>query len=416
MPAYTVPELSEMALAQIPAAVRGMARRKLARREKKLELTACLCSEFEFFEQQFNLAMAADSSADMLSVAVGIDPENLQAILDAIIKFLTDIAPLIKLFIDLLTVFLIVLALSAPASAQAVWGNRTYTSRVCSNPRCAMCASIQQQLSAQRVMQSVPVSSQSTEMEAYTVQVRVCQNGVCSYRNETRYRPRVAARAARLEARAENLQRRVAYTVSVPVVTRVKRCNGRQCWYENVTTYRTETRYRMEPAEPQAMIGPQRATPNSVARIQAQTNAVIKEAAQAPTPFDAVAAMIRLIQPAAGDVVYDLGSGDGRVLVAATVGGAKAVGIEIDPDKVADSRTMATVFGVQDKIKVYEGDILDYDLGQCMLVTMYLYPELMEAVAEKLPNGCKVWSYMHGLPGATKHEVDGYEFYEWTKA
>jgi SAM-dependent methyltransferase len=247
-------------------------------------------------------------------------------------------------------------------------------------------------------MQSVPVASQSSEMEAYTVQVRVCQNGVCSYRTETRYRPRVAARAARLEARAENLQRRVAYTVSVPVVTRVKRCNGRQCWYENVTTYRTETRYRMEPAEPLSSVQPS------------------KEAAQAPTPFDAVAAMIRLIQPTAGDVVYDLGSGDGRVLVAATVGGAKAVGIEIDPDKVADARTMASVFGVQDKIKVYEGDILDYDLAQCRLVTMYLYPELMEQIAEKLPSGCKVWSYMHGLPGATKHEVDGYEFYEWIKA
>ena len=64
---------------------------------------------------------------------------------------------------------------------------------------------------------------------------------------------------------------------------------------------------------------------------------------------------------------------------------------------------------------MYEGDVLAYNLDQCKLVTMYLYPELMEQVAEKLPVGCKVWTYMHGLPGAKKHEVGGYEFYEWTK-
>jgi hypothetical protein len=447
MPAYTVPELSEMALAQIPAAVRGMARRKLARREKKLELTACLCSEFEFFEQQLNLEMAADSSADMLSVAVGIDPENLQAILDAIIKFLTDIAPLIKLFIDLLTVVLIVLALSAPASAQTVWwgdgpgGYRDgwYTHPPCNNDgtngkkMCLMCwgpdgiAARQErarQLSAE-AMQNVryvsqPASGASSEMEAYAVQVPVtkqvqrCRSvglfgrqkqcymeTVTVMETQTRYRPRVAARAAWLQSRAVNAMRKVAYTIQVPVTKRV--CIGKdsqgRCIFGNVTTMETRTEYRMEPVE-----APKQTTPEE------------KAAAQAPTPFDAVAAMIKLIQPTAGDVVYDLGSGDGRVLVAATVGGAKAVGIEIDPDKVADSRTMASVFGVQDKIKVYEGDILDYDLEQCRLVTMYLYPELMEAVAEKLPPGCKVWSYMHGLPGATKHEVDGYEFYEWTKA
>lgn len=452
MPAYTVPELAEMALAQIPAAVRGMARRKLARREKKLELTACLCSEFEFFEQQLNLEMAADSSADMLSVPVGIDQENLQAILDAIIKFLTDIAPLIKLFIDLLTVVLIVLALSSPVSAQTVWwgdgpgGQRDgwYTYPPCNNDGtngkrlCDMCwgpggiAARQQRVNqlAAEAMQNVryvsqPASGASSDMEAYTVQVPVtkqvqrCRSvglfgrqkqcymeTVTVMETQTCYRPLVAARAAWLQSRAVNAMRKVAYTVQVPVTKRV--CIGKdsqgRCIFGDATTMETRTEYRMEPVE-----APKQPTPEEQA------------AAQAPTPYEAVAAMIKLIKESQDDpeeeiVLHDFGSGDGRILIAGATAGFKTVGIEIDPELVASSREMAAVFGVADDVMVYEGDILDYDLEQCRTTTMYLYPQLMEQVAEKLPNGCKVWSYMHSLPGARKHTVDGYEFYEWTKA
>lgn len=291
------------------------------------------------------------------------------------------------------------------ADAQvAVWGNRTYTSRVCSNPRCAMCASIQAQLQQPRQVAQAPVSAPQSDMvatqEAYTV--KVCTNGVCRY--ETRYRTVMRPRPVQAAAKAVvDTMRRVAYTVSVPVVTRVKRCSNGRCWYENVTTYRTETRYRMEPVEPQAS-------------ITQPATFVSTEAAQAPTPHEAVAALIGLINPNKGEVLYDLGSGDGRMLIAAATSGIKSVGIEIDRDSVEISRETASIFGVDRYVRVYEGDILDYDLSQCRLVTMYLYPELMDQVAAKLPSGCKVWSYMHGLPGAKRHDVGEFTFYEWVKS
>jgi hypothetical protein len=338
------------------------------------------------------------------------------------------------------------------ADAQTVWwgdgpgGQRDgwYTHPPCNNdgtngkPMCKMCwgpngiAARQErvnQLSAQ-AMQNVRYVSQptsvSSDMEAYTVQVPVTKQvkrckavGLfgrqtqCYYETvtvmetQTRYRPRVAAKVARLEARAANAMRRVAYTVKVPVTKRV--CIGKdnqgRCIFGNVTTYETKTEYRMEPVEPQAT--------NHIPDV---SKMVSKEAAQSPTPYEAVAAMIRLINPDENEVLYDLGSGDGRVLIAGAVAGAKTVGIELDPKMVKESKEMLEVFGVSDRVKVYQGDILTYNLNQCQLVTMYLYPELMEQVVEKLPSGCKVWTYLHGLPGAKKHEVDGYTFYEWIKA
>lgn len=316
-------------------------------------------------------------------------------------------------------IFLIACIVPSLVDAQTVWwgdgpgGYRDgyYTHPPCNNDGtngkrlCEMCWGPDGIAARQAVVRQKQVTvPQQTEMvamqEAYTV--KVCRNGVCRY--ETRYRTVMRPRPVQAATKAvAGAMRRVAYTVSVPVVTRVKRCNGRQCWYENVTTMRTETRYRMEPVEPQAS-------------ITQPATFVSTEAAQAPTPYEAVAAMIRLIGPTAGDVVYDLGCGDGRVLVAASVCGAKSVGIEIDKQQAEQAREVASVFGVSDKVRVYDGDILDYDLSNCRLVTMYLYPELMDQVAAKLPSGCKVWSYMHGLPGAKRHDVGEFTFYEWVKS
>jgi hypothetical protein len=141
---YTVPELSEMAVMQLPRAVRGAARRKLARREKKLELTAHLCSEFESVEIQMEQVVAGNSGADLLATPISIDPENLQAILDAIIRFITELAPLIKLLIDLLGVMLFICLLTLPSTAvaQCSGSSNTVSSLVSSQGRMGILARV----------------------------------------------------------------------------------------------------------------------------------------------------------------------------------------------------------------------------------------------------------------------------------
>jgi hypothetical protein len=117
---YTVPQLVDMAVEErIPRAVRGMARRKLARNADKMQLAASLASEFPEIEMQFEAAYSADSRADLLGLSLAIDPENLASILDAIIKFLTDLAPLIKLFLTLFAGLMVAFILSLPSSAIA---------------------------------------------------------------------------------------------------------------------------------------------------------------------------------------------------------------------------------------------------------------------------------------------------------
>lgn len=135
-----------------------------------------------------------------------------------------------------------------------------------------------------------------------------------------------------------------------------------------------------------------------------------------PSPQEAVDALISLINPTPRDVVYDLGSGDGRVLTTAALKGARAVGIELNPDSVEISEGRARILGVADRIKVYHGDILDYDLGDVRIATMFLFPELMTEVIKKLPSGCRVYSYIHPLPtGAIKHEFGTHVYWEWLK-
>jgi hypothetical protein len=133
-----------MAVMQLPRAVRGAARRKLARREKKLELTAHLCSEFESVEIQMEQVVAGNSGADLLATPISIDPENLQAILDAIIRFITELAPLIKLLIDLLAVMLFICLLTLPSTAvaQCSGSSNTVSSLVSSQGRMGILARV----------------------------------------------------------------------------------------------------------------------------------------------------------------------------------------------------------------------------------------------------------------------------------
>jgi SAM-dependent methyltransferase len=104
-----------------------------------------------------------------------------------------------------------------------------------------------------------------------------------------------------------------------------------------------------------------------------------------PSPSEVVDAMLRLAGVAAGDVVYDLGSGDGRIVIeAARQFGARGVGIELDPALVADAVRRAEAAGVADRVRFFEGDIFTSDLSGATVVTLYLLTSINDRLRPKL--------------------------------
>ena len=103
------------------------------------------------------------------------------------------------------------------------------------------------------------------------------------------------------------------------------------------------------------------------------------------TPHEVVAQMLRLAGVGRNDVVYDLGSGDGRLVIAAARDfGARGVGVEIDPRLVARSVESARRAGVGDRVTFREQDLLQTDLADATVVTLYLSPALNLRLRPKL--------------------------------
>ena len=94
-----------------------------------------------------------------------------------------------------------------------------------------------------------------------------------------------------------------------------------------------------------------------------------------PTPPEVVSRILELAEIKPGDVLYDLGSGDGRIVVAAAQRfGIRAVGFEIDPVLVKDSRQIIKRAGLEELVEIREQDIRVIDFSPASVVTMYLYP------------------------------------------
>jgi SAM-dependent methyltransferase len=119
--------------------------------------------------------------------------------------------------------------------------------------------------------------------------------------------------------------------------------------------------------------------------------AVVERPAQVPgiyfaaTPQPVVEAMLKLARVAADDVVYDLGSGDGRIVViAAQLFGARGVGVELRSDLVAISRQVALEGDVADRVTFVEGDLFTTDISGATVVTMWLSESLNMRLQPKL--------------------------------
>ncbi len=101
-----------------------------------------------------------------------------------------------------------------------------------------------------------------------------------------------------------------------------------------------------------------------------------KDVIWVPTPEELITAMLDMAKVTQNDYVIDLGSGDGRIVIAAAKRGARALGVEYNPDMVELSRKNAQKEGVSDKAKFVQGDIFATDFSQATVITMYLLPDL----------------------------------------
>lgn len=109
-----------------------------------------------------------------------------------------------------------------------------------------------------------------------------------------------------------------------------------------------------------------------------------------PTHLDIVDEMLAMARVGPNDVLYDLGSGDGRIVIAAAKQfGTRGVGYDIDPDRVREANANARRAGVTDKVKFVHGDIFAADIKDATVVTLYLLPDVNLRLRPKLLSDLK---------------------------
>ncbi|HWP34000.1 MAG TPA: class I SAM-dependent methyltransferase [Thermodesulfobacteriota bacterium] len=140
-----------------------------------------------------------------------------------------------------------------------------------------------------------------------------------------------------------------------------------------------------------------------------------------PTPEEVVDAMLKVANVTKNDIVYDLGSGDGRIVIAAAKKyGARGVGIEIDPERIREANENARKAGVEHLVRFVHGDIFTADFSEATVVTMYLLPSVNMRLRPRLLNelrpGTRIVSHSFDL-GDWKPDktlvVDGRTVYFW---
>ena len=142
-----------------------------------------------------------------------------------------------------------------------------------------------------------------------------------------------------------------------------------------------------------------------------------------PTPQDVVEAMLDVAKVGRGDVLYDLGSGDGRIPITAAQRHqvARAVGIDINPDRIREANENRAKAGVEDRVTFVNGDLFESNLGDATVITLYLLPtlnlKLLPKLLKEVKPGTRVVSHAFDM-GSWKPEktltVGGRSVYFWT--
>lgn len=133
-----------------------------------------------------------------------------------------------------------------------------------------------------------------------------------------------------------------------------------------------------------------------------------------PTSKRVVKKMLEMAESNSEDVVYDLGSGDGRIVMeAAKRYGSMAVGVEADPIRVLWSRIMVRIFRLQNKVKITWKNIFNQDISDATVVTLFLWKNINQKLKPKLLDelkpGTRIVSYIWTFEGWEPIKTDNYE-------
>jgi len=162
----------------------------------------------------------------------------------------------------------------------------------------------------------------------------------------------------------------------------------------------------------------------ALAQAQAQTGpARPLDVPYVPTPQAVVNRMLDIAQIGKDDLIYDLGCGDGRIVItAAKVHGARGVGIDLNPQRIAEANKNASNAGVGDNVKFLVGDLFKTDFSEATVVTLYLLPsinrQLRPQLWKQLKVGTRVVSHDFDMgpewPPQKVEKVNGKTIYYWT--
>jgi SAM-dependent methyltransferase len=140
-----------------------------------------------------------------------------------------------------------------------------------------------------------------------------------------------------------------------------------------------------------------------------------------PSPENVVAEMLKTAEVKKTDLVYDLGCGDGRIVVAAAKDyGAHAVGVDSNPDRIREANENASKAGVTDLVAFHQNDLFKEDISKATVVTLYLLPsvnlKLRPRLLKELRPGSRIVSHdfdMGEWAADKQVEVDGHTVYFW---
>lgn len=141
-----------------------------------------------------------------------------------------------------------------------------------------------------------------------------------------------------------------------------------------------------------------------------------------PTPDEIVAEMIKMAGIKENDVVYDLGCGDGRIIISACQKtGARGVGVDIDPERIAECRSNAKNANVEDKVTFLQEDLFKVDFSEATVLALYLLPEINVKLRPRILNdlqpGSRIISHNYSmgdwLPDTARHLDARHSIYFW---
>jgi SAM-dependent methyltransferase len=141
-----------------------------------------------------------------------------------------------------------------------------------------------------------------------------------------------------------------------------------------------------------------------------------------PSAEEIVGIMIQMAEVGSQDLVYDLGCGDGRIVIAASQRtGARGVGVDLDPERIKESRENAEKANVTERVNFFQQDLFQTEIRQATVVMLYLYPEVNLRLLPKLLNdlkpGTRVVSHSHDMgawePDRTQIASNGHKIHFW---